>query len=192
VRVIFGLTVIGGIGLLWLAVWPGMIEDAVFGFPLFCLSLPVLGFWFLMLIGLAVRDIISRPEKAGRRQWWGALSAGIMFGTLGLLGLHVPQRISFSFCHTDLRNLVDTAPVEEFRGTELGRRVGPYKVDRYGADPRGGVFFRTAGGPDGIGPNQMSYGFAFRPNREGSPFGDSNYRVRHLFDDWYVFAVSDD
>jgi hypothetical protein len=38
----------------------------------------------------------------------------------------------------------------------------------------------------------MSYGFAFRPNLKGAPFGNAGYRTRHLFGDWYVFAVSDD
>jgi hypothetical protein len=192
VRVVFGLTVVGGSGLLGLAVWPGLLEVVVFSIPLFCVSLPLLGFWFLMLVVFGLRDIASRPEPPGRRRWWGVLSAGIMFGTIALLWFRVPQRIAFAFCYADLRGLVDAAPADEFRREEIGCQVGPYWVDQYGADQRGGVFFRTATGPDGIGPDQMSYGFAFRPNGQGSPFGNSRYGQRHLFGDWYVFAVSDD
>lgn len=65
-------------------------------------------------------------------------------------------------------------------------------MDRYGTDGRGGVYFRTATGPDGIGPDRLSFGFAFRPNAEGSLFGDARYELGHLFGEWYWFAVSDD
>ncbi len=115
-----------------------------------------------------------------------------MFGTLVLLWLHVPQRIAFAFSSADLHGLVDGAPADEYRGEELGRLVGPYRVDRYAADSRGGVFFRTTTGRDGIGPDQMSYGFAFRPNGQGTPFGNAHYGHYHLFGDWYAFAASDD
>jgi hypothetical protein len=113
-----------------------------------------------------------------------------MFGTLGLLWFHVPQRFVFVSCQVELRKLVDDAPTGEFRGEELHRRVGPYRVDRYAADERGGVFFRTATGPDGIGPDEMSYGFAFRPNGRGTPFGNARYWQDHLLGDWYVFGAS--
>jgi hypothetical protein len=193
VRVVFVLTVLGGIGLLTLAMWPGMIENRVFEFPLFCASFPLLGCWFLLLVGLALRDLCARPEpRARRHQRWGVRSAGVMLGTLALLWLHVPQRAALAFCYADLGQLVEGAPAAGFRGEELGRQVGPYRVDRYATDERGGVFFRTATGADGIGPDEMSYGFAFRPNGRGAPFGNARYRQRHLFGDWYAFAASDD
>ncbi|MBY0459404.1 MAG: hypothetical protein K2V38_18930 [Gemmataceae bacterium] len=192
-RAVFGLTVAGGVGLLAAAVWPGLLEDLVFSIPLFCVSVPLLGVWFLLLVGLALRDLAARPEPPARRRWWGVRSAAVMFGTMALLWFHVPQRVAFAFCAADLRGLVDAAPVGEYRGgVELGRKVGPYRVDRYAADERGGVYLRTATGPDGIGPDQMSYGFAFRPSGRGTPFGNARYRQRHLFGDWWVFAVSDD
>jgi hypothetical protein len=183
---------IGGIGLVTLDVWPGAIAVMVFAFPCFCAWLPLLGCWFLLLVGLAFGDLAAPTESPASRRWRSVRSAGIMFGTLGLLCLHVPQRVAFAFCYSDLRTLVDNAPADKLRGEELGRQVGLYWVDRYGADTRGGVFFRTATGPDGIGPDEMSYGFAFRPNGLGTPFGNAHYRHRHLFGDWYVFAASDD
>jgi hypothetical protein len=192
VRVIFALTVLGGLGLLALAVWPGMVEDAAFGFPFCCPSVVSLGFWSVLVVGTALHDLATRPDPPARRRWWGVRSAGVLLATLGLLGFHVPQRAVFAFCHADLRPLADAAPDGDIGGVPLGRRVGPYLVDRYGADERGGVYFRTATGPDGIGPDQMSYGFAFRPNAQGSPFGGSGYRVWHLFGEWYGFSVSDD
>ena len=39
----------------------------------------------------------------------------------------------------------------------------------------------------------MSYGFAYRPNRQGSPFGAARYGVWRLSgSDWYWFRASDD
>jgi hypothetical protein len=74
----------------------------------------------------------------------------------------------------------------------LGQRLGVYSVDRYAADPRGGIYFRTHAGPDGIGPDTMSYGFAFWPNREGTPFGKAGYGLSHMVGDWYCFSASND
>jgi hypothetical protein len=72
------------------------------------------------------------------------------------------------------------------------RRIGIYWVDKYVADPRGGVYFRTGTGVDGFGPDVMSYGFAYRPNADGSPFGGARYGRWRLFGDWYWFRASDD
>jgi hypothetical protein len=192
VAVIFVLTGLGGAGLLALAVWPGVLEDVVFSIPFICLALPLIGCWSLLLFGLAVRDLACKPGPSAKRQWWGLGSVAVMFATLGLLWFHIPQRVAFALCYPELRGLVDAAPAGGPRGVELARQVGPYRVDRYGADRRGGVFFRTHTGPDGIGPDEMSYGFAFRPNGQGTPFGNARYRRRHLFGDWYVFAASSD
>jgi len=74
----------------------------------------------------------------------------------------------------------------------LDRWLGIYHVDEWASDQRGGVYFRTGTGPDGIGPDTMSYGFVYRPNREGSPFGASHYMVRRLGGDWYWFRASND
>ncbi|WP_439621598.1 hypothetical protein [Gemmata sp.] len=191
-RVVFGLTVIGGAGLLGLAVWPGLLGVVLFGIPLVFVSLLLLGFWFLLLIVLGIRDIVNPPTPNMRFRRWGLASALVMFGTLGLLWFHVPQRVAFAFCSADLQRLTDTAQTSEWGGEEIDSKVGLYRVDQYAADPRGGVFFRTATGPDGLGPDQMSYGFAFRPNGVGTPFGKAHYYQHHLFDDWYMFAVSDD
>ncbi len=74
----------------------------------------------------------------------------------------------------------------------MGRWLGVYYVDRYAADPRGGVYFRTHAGPDGIGPDTMSYGFAYKPNPKGTPFGRAGYHLSHVTGNWYVFSASND
>ena len=74
----------------------------------------------------------------------------------------------------------------------MNQRLGIYLVDEYAADPRGGVYFRVYSGTDGIGPDQMSYGFAYKPNRKGTPFGAARHRLFRLGNDWYWFRASDD
>jgi hypothetical protein len=189
--IVFVVTLLGGVGLLALNVWPGRIEDPLFGFLLSCLSVPFFFGWSLFLLSRAVRELLGKPEPLIPRRKWGLWSFVIMLAVAGLLWFNVPQRIAFRFYYSEFQPLVLAAPAG-WRGEELGRRLGPYWVDRYGADPRGGVFFRTHTGPDGIGPDELSYGFAFQPNPDGTPFGVARYRLHHLFGDWYAFAVSDD
>jgi hypothetical protein len=191
-RIFFCLTVIGGIAILTLAVWPGLLETVVFDIPFFLVSLPVLGLWFLLVVGLALRDLLRDRDISTSGLQWGIMSAVVMFAVMGLVWFHVPQRIALATCRFDMQSLVNAAPVVEWQGEEFGRRIGPYHVDQYGADKRGGTYFRTATGQAGIGPDVMSYGLAFRPNGEGSPFGNARYRQRRLFGEWYVFAASDD
>lgn len=187
--VVFVLTILGGAALLTLAIWPGLIGDVVFGLPFFLLSLPALGCWFLMLVCLGYWDLIRRARDRPR---WGLWSAAVMFITLALLWMHVPQRVVFAFCASRLKPFVNDVPAG--RNFEMGGPIhsGPYRIDEYAGDERGGVFFRTRTGPDGIGPDTMSYGFVYNPNREGTPFGNAHYYLDHLFGDWYSFAASDD
>jgi hypothetical protein len=189
--IVFALTMLGGAALVTLAIWPGLIGDLVFGFPFFVLSLPALGIWFLLLVGLGLVDVVGGWRTSGRRRW-GLWSAAILFGTLALLWFRVPQRVAFAFCSSDLEPLADQAAAEGSLEPHAGFRVGPYWIDDYAGDERGGVFFRVRTGPDGIGPDIMSYGFARRPNREGTPFGNAQYQRCHLFGGWYAFAASDD
>jgi hypothetical protein len=191
-QIVFAITACGGVVLLAMAVWPGLIEATLFDIPIVLLTLPGLGLWFLLLNVLGLADLVRPPQPGQQRRRWGLISAAIMYATLGLLRLHVPQRVVFLFCFSALQPLVETAPDIRNGEAELGRHVGPYVVDRYGADPRGGVYFRTATGPDGLSPDTFSYGFVDRPNREGTPFGNARYGLRHLFGNWYWFAASDD
>ena len=47
-------------------------------------------------------------------------------------------------------------------------------------------------GLPGNGPDTLSYGFAYKPNRRGSPFGAARYRVYRVFGDWSWFQASND
>jgi hypothetical protein len=188
---LFILTLFGGTTLLAMSVWPGVVADVVFAIPFVLLTLPFLAFWTLLLVALALRDLCRRRDPARRAGRYGLLSAGLLVGTLGLLLASVPQRAAFALCASAWTSLAE----ERLRGGATGEggkaRVGPYLIDRSRVDRRGGVFYRTHTGP-GIGPDQMSYGFAFRPNGQGTPFGNAGYRLRHLTGEWYVFQASDD
>jgi hypothetical protein len=187
---VFCLNVLGAIALLSLAVCPGMLESVAFEFPFVCLILPFLGAWFVLLIALMIWDLAR--WRAANHQRWGLWASLVMFATLGLLWFHVPQLAVFWIYESEFRSLADAHPDDGSRRWSIERRIGPYFVDRYGQDRSGGVYFRTFTGPDGIGPDQMEYGFAFRPSGDGAPFGRSRHRVRHLFGDWYTFEGSND
>lgn len=189
---VFALTVAGSLGLLALAIWPGLLEDLVFHSLFSCLTLPLLGGWAIYVLVIFVRDAARMPDDSSKRDHWGLWSGLVMFITMALLSFGVPQRIGFALCYTGFQDLVDEGEAQQWQREDLNMQVGPYRVDRYAKDRRGGVFLRTYVGFDGIGPDQMSYGFAFRPNRQGTPFGNAGYRRWRLFGEWYFFATSDD
>ena len=108
-----------------------------------------------------------------------------MFGTMGSLWLNSAQKIVFPNYTSEFQGLVAGAPVGKSEGEELGKWLGPFWVDRYGTDSRGGTYFRTYKG------SVTSYGFAFQPNDQATPFGDTCYERRHLFGDWYKFSAKD-
>ena len=115
-----------------------------------------------------------------------------MLLTLGLLRYYIPRRLVFPITRAAFQQLVQQAPVSTYRGKPLNQHLGIFFVDEYAADSRGGVYFRTYVGHDGIGPDQMSYGFAYQPNPRGTPFGAARYIVRPLGQGWYWFRASDD
>ncbi|WP_145366925.1 hypothetical protein [Maioricimonas rarisocia] len=188
-RVFIVTVVVAAVGLA-LALWPGWLEIVLLDLPFVCAALPVIAVWLLLVMGLAMHELLTLASRSG---WlWGLCSVAVLGVMVMILWLRVPQRAGLAMCLGQLRPLTVDAPVNESGGTRSDVRLGPYRVDRYGGDARGGVFFRTADGPDGLGPDRMSYGFAFRPNGEGSPFGNAAYRQQQLTDEWYTFAASND
>lgn len=191
---LFVVTMIGSVGTLVLAVWPGALDQ---GCLCICVTLPLLVLCLLLLtLSVVVRDLNRKPAPSSRGRW-AVLSVVAVVGTVGLVRYHIPQRIAFAAIAGSMHSLAQSAPLAHpeaigYDGFELDRRFGPYRVGRYAADPRGGVYFRTLTGADGIGPDRMSYGFAFQPNHDGTPFGMASYRLDHLFGAWYVFEASND
>lgn len=174
---------------LLVSVYPGVLNDLLFLAIL--LSIPVLG-----LIGLvAIPFVVILAVKARWRDVhipWTRLMivAALLAGTYVLLKFYVPRRIAFIASRSSFERMVAQSPPSQFSTTP--RRFGVYRVDEIAADPRGGVYFRTHAGADGIGPDTMSYGFVHKPNSQGSPFGAAWYKVHHITGDWYWFKASDD
>jgi hypothetical protein len=140
--------------------------------------------------GLALLRLMRplRPGQPRRRA-----SAIVVLVALVLapsfLTTHVPRRAVFRINRTEFETLLATAPPAGYRSTVgLNAEIFPYWIDQWGTDVRGGTYFRTL---VGIGPDGGSFGFAYQPNAEGSPFGDIEYRLQHLTGNWYSFAASE-
>jgi hypothetical protein len=158
---------------------------------------------FLMLFLLAVvvqfifsiiRQLRKNPADAKISFFRFILGTAILVLTAAIAWLQIPLRIPFYFCKTSFEPFVKLAPASEYAGEihTLNKRLGIWYVNQYATDPRGGTYFRIASGMDGFGPDVTSYGFAFQPNSQGSPFGNAHYAPSHLIGDWFYFKVSDD
>jgi len=120
------------------------------------------------------------------------MATWVLFGTCILLQFYVPRRMAFAVSRASFESIVPSARPSEYQGTLLNRRLGIYLVDEYAADSRGGVYFRVYRGSDGLGPDRISYGFAYKPNASGTPFGAAGCQLFRLGNDWYWFRASDD
>jgi hypothetical protein len=154
---------------LFISAWPGG-GGACVVLPLFGLGL-LLGVVWLLVVADALRS--ARRHRVWIESPRALLTAPAAAGTAVVLFLlAAPQRIGFLTARPAPNALLATAPASPYAGgAAMDRRVGIYRVDAYATDPRGGMYFRTASETDGIGPDTVSYGFVFRPNRTGSPFG---------------------
>lgn len=186
---VFVPTVLGAIVLLVLGAWPGLITTTLFSFLIALFSLFGFGFWFLLLLFLGVMDVLKGRHQSTQPRW-GMCSAAIMLSLLALLAFDVPQRLVFAFSKSSLEDLADAALIDHVAKARGPVVAGAYHVDTYVVDERGGVYFRTCVGNDMI--DTLSFGFAFHPNQDGTPFGNAHYELRHLSGEWYAFSVSDD
>lgn len=109
-----------------------------------------------------------------------------------LLVTRIPIKLAFAFSRPAFEAMRIETMHDSPTGESLNRRLGIYLIDRCRADSRGGIYFRSHSGADGISPDILSSGFAYKPNPRGSPFGAARYHYIHLIDDWYSFQASDD
>jgi hypothetical protein len=193
--IIFLCTMAGALLLLGMSIQPGLLIDTVFGFPGFLFWLPLIGGWTLLVAVLAAIDLAPRSGEPSsrKRSKWGLWSAIVTAATFFLLLGQIPDRFGFAISRPLFERLVEEAPtMKEARRQPNGRLVGVIWVDAYYRDARGGVYFRTSSAMDGISPDRRSYGYAYKPNREGSPFGNARGWLRRRSGDWYYFSYSDD
>ncbi len=168
-----------------ISIYPGWLNDLLFlAVLLGVFVVPV------VLVALAVFVFIQYRRGNDQFPWkYVTITLLILFTTYAALRFYIPRRIAFAACRTSFQKLVDGGVVDD---RELNRRIGPYIVDECLIDDRGGTYFRVYSGADGIGPDVMSYGFCYTPNRDGSPFGAAHYRTFRLGNGWHWFRASDD
>jgi hypothetical protein len=153
-----------------------------------------LGGTFVVLsgIGAILRIVRSLGEALPRRRTSAFVVLLCVIVTPILLATHVPRRIVFQQYESRFEAMLDDAPPAGDQSvTPLNEDLAIYWVDQWGTDRRGGTYFRTLSTGQRGGTERESFGFAHKPNREGSPFGNTDYTLQHLTGDWYSFSASD-
>lgn len=190
-RAWFFSTLIGAIIALYVSIIPGNLEFFISGIPFIIIAVPVLFIWVFATFLLAFHDIVVAFRRSEFKSMkWGINSAILFFAVSMLLTLDIVRSAVFSYFCSDFRVLLPAAPDRLYRDAHNNQRIGPYVVDLFCKDERGGVYFRTSATPEG--PDILSHGFAYRPNLNGAPFGKSSYKINRIYGDWYVFSISDD
>jgi hypothetical protein len=188
--VILGLAIAFGFLLLPLSIYPGLIAEltfialvsAPFWLPAVCISC-----WLYVDMIYYMRDLHDPPP--GRRRRLAAMALVLLLNCC-LLWCDAPRRLAFLQARKGFEACLAAAPVAYSSVQRCDRRFGVYLVERYAADSRGGVYFLTRSASDGFSTRRMDYGFTYRPNLFGSPFGDEKYVLSHVVDDWYAFRAS--
>ncbi|MSR54699.1 MAG: hypothetical protein EXS09_15640 [Gemmataceae bacterium] len=180
-------TVVGSGLLLGLSFFPGLLEQVPRKY-----SFAIGGLYIGFALAITLRHLFQARAEGIRRQ---RIAACLVLLSLVLtplvLASHIPRRLLFQQYQGDFEALLPDAPPPADASTvPLNADFALYWVDHWGSDRRGGVYFRTlATGQKGS--KSGSYGFAHRPNADGSPFGDEDYEIHHLMGDWYTFSSSD-
>ncbi len=176
--------------LLW-SLWPGSLK-----WLSFCLFMSTI-LWFPILLGICVHTIFkifrqyrTNKEKAKLLFFRFAISCTIVFFALGLLYLEIPQRTAFCFFRASFEQYLEENPLEDCMNSAVNKQLGIWTVDQYAKDSRGGTYFRIGTELDMI--DTTSYGFAFSPNKQGTPFGNAQYYKTRIIGDWCYFSASDD
>ncbi len=189
-KIASAVTVTMCVAALVVSIYPGWLNDILalglmFGF----LSLPAV----LIVVVVIVAVQYRRGGLHIDRTPWLHVAAvlAMLFVTYVSLRFYIPRRIAFAWSRPSFEQLIDGH--RQGNGhRELDLTVGLYTVDECLVDTRGGTYFRVYAGADGIGPNVMSYGFCYKPNAHGTPFGAAHYRTFRLGAGWYWFRASDD
>lgn len=180
-------TVVGAGLLLGLSVFPGVLEQMPRRY-----SYSLGGLYIVFAAVTALLHLFRTKTDGGQRQ---RIAVGLVFAALILtpllLGTYIPRRLVFQQYQSDFETLLVDAPSAADGSTvPLNADFDLYWVDHWGTDRRGGVYFRTLVTGE-KGSKGSSYGFAHRPNSDGSPFGNENYEIHHLTGEWYTFSASD-
>ncbi len=174
-----------------ISIYPGALNQLLF--VALVLAIPAASILAVMTLILVVFVFIRGPRggwRAGEFPWrYATVTLLMLITTYCALRLYIPRRVAFAACRSSFQRLVDEGAVND---REFNRRIGPYRIDECLVDERGGTYFRVYSSLDGIGPDEMSYGFCHEPNPDGSPFGAADYQTFRLGNGWYWFRASND
>ena len=182
-------TVVGSFVLVGLSLFPGVLDQL----PAEAARIAA-GVVGLFAAGAAGWHLIgpARPGKPRQR-----VSAVVVLLCLAvtptLLLTDTPRTLMFRQHQAEFEALLAQAPPPGNRAVvPLNADLDVYWIDHWGTDARGGTYFRTLAGRVDGKADRRSFGFAHKPNPEGSPFGNERYELRHLTGDWYSFAATDE
>lgn len=178
---------VGSFVLLGLSVFPGVLEQVPTAVVRY-----LGGALGLLATGAASWHLFG-PSRPGRpRQRRSALVVLVCLALTPLLLLTAtPRWLVFRQHQAEFDALLAQAPPGSNRAVPLNADLNIYWIDQWGTDARGGTYFRTVSGRVDGRADRRSFGFAHRPNAEGSPFGNERYELQHLTGDWYSFAATD-
>jgi hypothetical protein len=170
-RAVVWMPVVACIILAVLGLYPGSVFTS-------CVTPLMLGGLGILGAIVWIRAVIV--SKTG--WWWAVLLAAAVVVTGEAANYYVIAKAAFP--------LFQPALEERARKLHPGERVqneriGIYYLDEIAADERGGVYFRVSKG--GFMLSIDSRGFAWRPNSDGSPFGDTRYGLNYIDYDWAIF-----
>jgi hypothetical protein len=175
--------------LLGLSIFPGPLEQV----PV-TTSRYVGGVYMLFAAVVALRRLLGPTQPGKVRQRGSAVIVLLcLLITPLLLYTDTPRRLVFLQHQADFETLLEGAPSPGNHAVvPLNADLSVFWIDQWGTDARGGTYFRTMSGRADGKAERRSFGFAYKPNAAGSPFGDGRYALWHLTGDWYSFSATDD
>lgn len=174
---------------LYLSIYPGVLQSLA--------AFVGIAFSWLLTFGIiaifALRLWPQRSEPTTKLVFYRLISIGLMMIICaGLLKFYVPRRIIFMLSRPAFESWLTKHRVKTYQSQTVDTKIGFYHVEEYATDRRGGDYFQVYSHGDGLSPDTVSYGFVYRPNLAGSPFGASDYHIYRLSDGWYWFQASSD
>jgi hypothetical protein len=163
------------------SIYPGLLHG-------FAISIAIAFLWFVLMGWFAIAAL----------QHWRTQTSTLIAILLilaisyGLLKFYVPRRIAFVMSRPAFEQWIATHPAKLTKGETINTKLGIYHVEYYISSDQNDSYFRTYHHGDGLGPDTVSYGFAYRPNSKQSPFGAAQYQLYPLEGEWYWFTASND
>jgi len=188
---ILDASIAGSVLVLFLSIHPGVVPT-ILSHSFWLLFLP-LTIAALFVCAAMIWMLIKQPKQSLLSMARLPLAAACLFASLVIAASGVLPRGAFLLCRSSFEPFIASAPTSKReKRTLLDRRLGFWHVDRYAADRRGGVYF-PVGTFTGFLAGTVTYGFAYKPNAEGSPFGNAYmaYHTVHITGDWFYFRDVD-